>query len=119
MHLVRIAQPREGSSAGIAFVVGIVSALTGRPVKPACAMTGEVTLTGLVLPVGGIKEKVLAAHRAGIRQIILPKENQKDLRDVPETVRRDLKFVFAERMEDVLQAAIPKLTPRAAELAVV
>jgi ATP-dependent Lon protease len=78
-----------------------------------------VTLTGLVLPVGGIKEKVLAAHRAGIRQVILPKENEKDLRDVPETVRREVKFTFAERVEDVLAAAIPKLAETPAELAAV
>ena len=88
------------------------------PIRNDTAMTGEVTLTGLVLPVGGIKEKVLAAHRAGIRQVILPKENDKDLREIPESVRRELKFVLAQRMEDVLTAAIPKLAERPAELAI-
>jgi ATP-dependent Lon protease len=101
----------------------MASALTSlymhTPIRDDTAMTGEITLTGLVLPVGGIKEKVLAAHRAGIRQVILPKENEKDLRDVPETVRRELKFVFAQRVEDVLAAAIPRLAERPAELAVV
>ncbi len=75
-------------------------------------MTGEVTLTGLVLPVGGIKEKVLAARRAGIKQVILPRENERDLRDVPDTVRQEMKFVFCERMEEVLAAAIPQLAEK-------
>jgi ATP-dependent Lon protease len=75
-------------------------------------MTGEITLTGLVLPIGGVKEKVLAARRAGIIRVILPKENQKDLRDLPENVRAEMEFVFAERVEDVLTAAIPGLSPK-------
>ena len=78
------------------------------------AMTGEITLTGMVLPVGGIKEKVLAAHRAGIRRIILPAANEKDLRELPESVRADMTFTPAERIEDVLKAAIPELVPRLA-----
>jgi ATP-dependent Lon protease len=73
------------------------------------AMTGEVTLTGLVLPIGGVKEKVLAARRAGLRRIILPRGNQKDLRDLPEEVRKELEFVFADRVADVLTAALPEL----------
>ena len=72
-------------------------------------MTGEITLTGLVLPVGGIKEKVLAAHRAHIQRVILPKDNERDLREIPETVRQELEIIFAERIEDVLVAAIPEL----------
>ena len=75
-------------------------------------MTGEITLTGLVLPIGGVKEKVLAARRAGIDTVILPKGNQKDLRDLPEHVRNEMKFVFAERVEDVLRAAVPHLGER-------
>jgi ATP-dependent Lon protease len=77
-------------------------------------MTGEITLTGLVLPIGGVKQKVLAARRAGIRRVILPADNEKDLRDIPDYVRREMEFVFAERAEDVLNAAIPDLTARMA-----
>ena len=75
-------------------------------------MTGEITLTGLVLPIGGVKEKVLAARRAGIHRVILPKENAKDLRDLPEHVRAEMEFILAERIEDVLAAAIPQLADR-------
>ena len=75
-------------------------------------MTGEITLTGLVLPIGGVKEKVLAARRAGLQSVILPKGNQKDLRDLPEEVRNEMQFLFAERIEDVLKAAIPQLGDR-------
>jgi ATP-dependent Lon protease len=78
------------------------------------AMTGEITLTGLVLPVGGIKEKVLAARRAGIHRVILPKENEKDLRDVPAKVREELTFILAEQMHEVLAAAIPELAEQPA-----
>jgi ATP-dependent Lon protease len=119
IHVPAGAVPKDGPSAGVAMASALASLYTHHPIRNDTAMTGEVTLTGLVLPVGGIKEKVLAAHRAGIRQVILPKENEKDLRDVPETVRRDLKFTFAERMEDVLAAAIPKLAEQPMELAVV
>jgi ATP-dependent Lon protease len=73
-------------------------------------MTGEVTLTGLVLPIGGVKEKVLAARRAGLRRVILPRGNQKDLRDLPEEVRREMEFIFAERIEEVLTAALPQVS---------
>jgi ATP-dependent Lon protease len=119
IHVPAGAVPKDGPSAGVAMAAALASLYTHMPIRNDTAMTGEVTLTGLVLPVGGIKEKVMAAHRAGIRQVILPKENEKDLRDVPETVRREVKFIFAERMEDVLAAAIPKLAERPAELAVV
>ena len=81
-------------------------------------MTGEITLTGLVLPIGGIKEKVLAARRAGIRRIILPKPNQKDLRELPDEVRKSTEFVFVERVEEVLAEVIPELAERLADLAV-
>ena len=87
-------------------------ALHPHPARSDTAMTGEITLTGLVLPVGGIKEKVLAARRAGIRRVILPRDNEKDLRDLPEHVRKEMKFVFAERIEDVLAAAVPDLAAR-------
>ncbi|TMQ31887.1 MAG: endopeptidase La, partial [Planctomycetota bacterium] len=105
IHVPAGAVPKDGPSAGVALASALTSLYTDHPVRNDTAMTGEITLTGLVLPVGGIKEKVLAAHRAGIRRVILPKENQKDLRDVPESVRRDLQFIFAERVEEVLEAA--------------
>jgi ATP-dependent Lon protease len=89
------------------------------PVRSHTAMTGEITLTGLVLPVGGIKEKVLAAHRAGIRRVILPRPNEKDLRELPESVRNDLEFTLADRIEVVLKAAIPELAGRLAEIGAV
>jgi ATP-dependent Lon protease len=118
IHVPAGAVPKDGPSAGVAIAAALASLYTNSPIRTDTAMTGEVTLTGLVLPVGGIKEKVLAAHRAGIRQVILPKENEKDLRDVPETVRRELKFVFAERMHDVLASALPKFTEQPVELAI-
>jgi ATP-dependent Lon protease len=119
IHVPAGAVPKDGPSAGVAMAAALASLYTHMPVRNDTAMTGEVTLTGLVLPVGGIKEKVLAAHRAGIRQVILPSENEKDLRDVPETVRREVKFTLAQRMDDVLAAAIPRLADKPAELAVV
>jgi ATP-dependent Lon protease len=82
---------------------------SGKPVRTDTAMTGEVTLSGLVLPVGGIKEKILAAHRAGMKRVILPLQNQADLEELPESVRAELEFVFVEHLEDVLAAAIPDL----------
>src|SRR5438132_632224 len=119
IHVPAGAVPKDGPSAGVAMATALASLYMHTPIRNDTAMTGEVTLTGLVLPVGGIKAKVLAAHRAGIRQIILPKQNDKDLRDVPETVRHELKFVFAQRMEDVLAAAIPKLADRPSDLALI
>jgi ATP-dependent Lon protease len=83
----------------------LVSLLTGRTVRSEVAMTGEISLRGLVLPVGGIKEKTVAAHRAGIRKVLLPARNRKDLEDVPESVRKDVEFVFCERVEDVVREA--------------
>ncbi|MFB3880636.1 MAG: endopeptidase La [Armatimonadota bacterium] len=98
--------PKDGPSAGITMATALVSALTGRPVHREVAMTGEITLRGKVLPVGGIKEKILAAHRAGIKTIILPEENRKDLEEVPSHVQEELKFRFVETMEDVLKIAL-------------
>ncbi len=105
IHVPSGAIPKDGPSAGITMAVALASAYLDRPVRSDTAMTGEVSLSGLVLPVGGIKEKVLAAHRAGIRRIILPKSNQKDLKDVPDEVRNDLGFVLVDNIDDVLQAA--------------
>jgi ATP-dependent Lon protease len=106
MHVPAGAIPKDGPSAGIAMTTALVSLLTGRPVRDGLAMTGEITLRGKVLPIGGIKEKVLAAHRAGIRTVILPKRNEPDIDDIPDEIRRELTFVFADRMEEVLDAAL-------------
>jgi ATP-dependent Lon protease len=88
------------------MAIALTSLISGRPVRKDVGMTGEITLRGQVLPIGGVKEKVLAAHRAGLRTVILPRRNEKDLADVPDEVRRDLHFVFADRMEDVIAAAL-------------
>ncbi|ADE14530.1 ATP-dependent protease La [Nitrosococcus halophilus Nc 4] len=109
IHVPAGAIPKDGPSAGVTMATALTSAYAHWPVRNDTAMTGEITLSGLVLPVGGIKEKVLAAHRAGIRRIILPKENEKDLREIPEHVRQSLQFILAERIEEVLTAAIPEL----------
>ena len=115
IHVPAGAVPKDGPSAGVAMATALTSLYTHRPIRRDTAMTGEISLTGLVLPVGGIKEKVLAAHRAGVRQVILPKDNEKDLRDIPDSVRRDVHFVFAERMDEVIAAAIPALAENLAE----
>jgi ATP-dependent Lon protease len=112
IHVPAGAVPKDGPSAGVAMVTALTSLYTNVPVRNDTAMTGEVTLTGLVLPVGGIKEKVLAARRAGMRRVVLPKDNEVDLRDVPEEVRNELDFTFAERVEDVLAATLPQAAER-------
>lgn len=106
IHVPAGATPKDGPSAGVTILTALASLVTGRAVDPTLAMTGEVTLSGAVLPVGGIKEKVLAAHRAGIKTVILPRENERDLADVPEDVRSDLTFVTVETIEDVLREAL-------------
>jgi ATP-dependent Lon protease len=108
IHVPAGATPKDGPSAGVTMATAIVSLLTNRKVRPDVAMTGEITLRGSVLPVGGIKEKVLAAHRAGLKTIILPKRNEPDLDDLPKEVRDSLKFVLAERVEQVFEAALSK-----------
>ena len=105
IHVPSGAIPKDGPSAGITMATALASAYVGKPVRSDTAMTGDISLTGLVLPVGGIKEKVLAAHRAGIRRIILPKANEKDLKDVPQEVREELTILPVERIEEVLPAA--------------
>jgi ATP-dependent Lon protease len=105
IHVPSGAIPKDGPSAGITMATALASAYVGKPVRSDTAMTGEISLTGLVLPVGGIKEKVLAAHRAGLRRIILPKANEKDLKEVPQEVRDDLTIIPVERIEQVLPAA--------------
>ena len=106
IHVPAGAIPKDGPSAGVTMFTAIISLLTARPVRSDVAMTGEITLRGLVLPVGGIKEKVLAARRAGITTLILPKKNEKDLEEVPEQVKKDLKFHFVQKMDEVIQIAL-------------
>ncbi|MBI4307653.1 MAG: endopeptidase La [Chloroflexi bacterium] len=106
IHVPAGAVPKDGPSAGITIATALISALTRKPVRKDGAMTGEITLRGRVLPVGGVKEKVLAAHRAGIRTFVMPRKNQKDLADVPNKVRRELKFVFVETMDEVLATTL-------------
>jgi ATP-dependent Lon protease len=98
--------PKDGPSAGVTIATSLASLLTGRRVRDDVGMTGEITLRGQVLPVGSVKEKVLAAHRAGLKIVILPKQNTKDLDDVPEEVRKSLEFVLAERVDEVFEAAL-------------
>jgi ATP-dependent Lon protease len=115
IHVPSGAIPKDGPSAGVTMATALASSYVGKPVRSDTAMTGEISLAGLVLPVGGIKEKVLAAHRAGIRRIILPKPNEKDLKDVPQEVRDDLTFILVERIEEVLRSAFDhEVAPAAA-----
>ncbi|HSD75226.1 MAG TPA: endopeptidase La [Steroidobacteraceae bacterium] len=114
IHIPAGAIPKDGPSAGVTMFTSLVSLLTGKTVDSTVAMTGEISLRGLVLPVGGIKEKVIAAHRAGIRTVLLPARNRNDLEDVPESVRKELRFVFCERVEDVLGEALGIAAPDAA-----
>ena len=108
MHIPAGSQPKDGPSAGVTMATALVSLISGRPVKKGVSMTGEITLRGQVMPVGGIKEKMLAAHRAGLKTIILPKRNQLDIEDVPEEIRKTMTFIFAESVNDVLKAALEK-----------
>jgi ATP-dependent Lon protease len=106
IHVPAGAVPKDGPSAGVTIATALVSLLTGRCVRSSVAMTGEITLRGQVLPVGGVKQKVLAAARVGIKTVILPARNEVDLEDIPEEIRETLSFVFAERVADVFAAAL-------------
>ena len=108
LHVPQGGIRKDGPSAGTAILVAIVSLITGNRVRADVAMTGEITLRGAVLPVGGIKDKVLAAHRAGIKRVILPERNRKDLIEVPEEVRNELQFVFARHISTVLEHALDR-----------
>ena len=105
VHVPAGATPKDGPSAGVAMFLAIVSLLSGKPVKSEVAMTGEISLRGLVLPIGGLKEKVLAALRAGITTVMLPARNKKDLDEVPAEARAKLRFVLLERVEQALEEA--------------
>ncbi len=121
IHVPAGAVPKDGPSAGVTIAVALVSALTNIPVRSDVGMTGEVTLRGKILPVGGIKEKLIGAHRAGLKTVILPKENQKDLRDLPPRVLRDISLVFVDHMDQVLPIALPafgEMVPKGAQPAV-
>jgi ATP-dependent Lon protease len=111
LHVPAGAIPKDGPSAGVTIVTALVSLLSGRCVSEDVAMTGEITLRGQVLPVGGIKEKMLAAHRAGLTTVILPTRNEKDLEDVPEEVREELDFVLVDRIDQVFEAALCEPLP--------
>jgi ATP-dependent Lon protease len=108
IHVPEGATPKDGPSAGVGMVTSIVSSITGIPVRRDVAMTGEVTLTGQVLPIGGLKEKLLAAHRAGIKEVIIPKENEKDLVDMPKKIIDDIKITPVDHADQVLKVALTK-----------
>jgi ATP-dependent Lon protease len=106
LHIPAGAQPKDGPSAGVTMATALVSLVSGRPVRSDVGMTGEITLRGQVLPVGGIKEKILAAHRSGLKTVILPRRNEADLEDLPEEVRQAIHFIFVDTMDDVLKVAL-------------
>jgi ATP-dependent Lon protease len=108
VHVPEGAIPKDGPSAGITIATSIVSALTTIPVRGDVAMTGEITLRGRVLPIGGLKEKLLAAHRHGILEAVLPRDNEKDLPDIPENIRKEMKLHFVETMDEVLKIALER-----------
>jgi ATP-dependent Lon protease len=111
IHVPEGAIPKDGPSAGVTMATALVSALSRRPVHREVGMTGEITLRGRILGIGGLKEKVLAAHRAGLKTVVLPKKNEKDLQDIPRRVRKDLEFIFVERMDELLPVALMPSPP--------
>ena len=112
IHIPAGAMPKDGPSAGVTMFTALVSLLTGIRVRHDVAMTGEISLRGRVLPIGGLKEKVLAAHRAGIKRVLVPERNKADLDEVPGEVKNDLEFVFVSKMDQVLEAALERVPPK-------
>ena len=108
IHIPEGAIPKDGPSAGITIATALISAFTERPVKKEIGMTGEITLRGNILPIGGVREKILAAHRAGLKVVLLPEKNTKDLIEVPKKVREDLQLIFVKHMDEVIQVALAK-----------
>jgi ATP-dependent Lon protease len=106
LHIPSGAQPKDGPSAGVTIATAIVSLASGRKVRPNLGMTGEITLRGQVLPIGGVKEKVLAAHRTGLRTVILPRRNEQDLDDVPDEIKQSMKFIYVETVDEVINSAL-------------
>ena len=111
LHVPAGAIPKDGPSAGVTMATALASVITGRPVRPRLAMTGEITLRGRVLPVGGIKEKALAARRAGVKEVVLPRRNRSDLEDIPEELRTDLTFHYVDTVDEVLAIALVPVEP--------
>ncbi|HAX72904.1 MAG TPA: endopeptidase La, partial [Firmicutes bacterium] len=106
IHVPEGAIPKDGPSAGVTMITALISALSGKPVKREVGMTGEITLRGRVLPIGGLKEKSIAAHRAGIKTVIMPKDNEKDIDDIPASVKNELTFIPVASVEEVLAHAL-------------
>jgi len=105
IHIPEGATPKDGPSAGVTMCISVISALTGKKVRKEVAMTGEITLRGKILPVGGIKEKVLAAHRAGIKKVLLPVENEQDIEELPAVVKKEVEFVLIKNVDDAIREA--------------
>jgi ATP-dependent Lon protease len=114
VHIPAGAVPKDGPSAGITMATAIASIATGKPVSDEVAMTGELTLSGQVLPIGGLREKALAAQRAGIHKVVFPRENESDLEELPEETRKELEFVPVDSIEEVLEVAFEGSLPAAA-----
>jgi ATP-dependent Lon protease len=108
VHVPEGATPKDGPSAGVAMATSIISVLTGIPISKSLAMTGEITLRGRVLPIGGLKEKLLAALRGGLKTVLIPRENEKDLAEIPDNVKKNLNIISAETVDDVIKHALTK-----------